>query len=302
MQWRAASKMIDDLRDASVQLAVGFAPQHTRSTTKIRKTISLKNMTLPPELLSRVVEYLDPSLASSALDVCRLSQCSRLFHNVASDRQLWHELYIHRWRRHKSLASYYALLLRDGDDNSVNWKEEYGQRHIQDLAAIQSVGRMAGEPVGRYTEARYILEDAQMGVFDALLDYQNRLKTDHPFYDLLTEKMWVREVLDALRRSETLQVWHKLLFGGTDSQDTVACISAFSGFRGSDRVEMEDKLTMLADFTRNRLGVDYLASRPDQTEVARGICQAMAAKGIRPATPQTFHRLQNAFLNLVIDK
>lgn len=260
-------------------------------------------MAFPPELLSRIIGHLDPADVSTAIDLCRFSRCSRLFHNVASDRQLWRDLYSHRWRRHRSRATYIELLLRDSESSEgVDWKAEYGQRSIQDRAALQCVRRMVGEPIGRYSEARYILEDAQMGVFDCLLSFQRKLANDYAFHDQLSEKLWVREVLDALRRSESIQTWHQLLFEESRSEATVACISAFSGFRGADRVEMEDKFASLAEFTRERLGVEYLHSRPDQREVSKGICQAMATKGIRPSSPQTFHRLQNAFLNLVIDK
>lgn len=184
----------------------------------------------------------------------------------------------------------------------MNWKAEYGQRDLQDRAALQCVRKMVAEPIGRYSEARYILEDAQLGVFDCLLNYQRHLSSDHPFHEQLSEKLWVRELLDALRRSEALQTWHKLLFEESRSEATVACIAAFSGFRGADSVEMQDKFENLANFTRMRLGAEYLKTYPDQIEVSKGICQAMAAKGIRPSTPQSFHRLQNAFLNLVIDK
>jgi hypothetical protein len=260
-------------------------------------------MELPPELLARVIGYLNPADTSTALELCRFSACSRLFHSVAASRQLWRQLYISRWRRHRSHASYLELLLRDNEDTEgTDWKAAYGQRHIQDLAALQCVKRMVGEPIGRYSEAKYILEDAQMGVFDALLKYQRQLANDYAFYERLAEKLWVREVLDALRRSESIQTWHQLLFERASSEATVSCISAFSGFRGADRVDMEDKFERLADFTRERLGVEYLNSHPDQREVSKAICQAMAAKGIRPSSPQTFHRLQNAFLNLVIDK
>lgn len=260
-------------------------------------------MQFPPELLSRVIAYFDPAASETALDLCRFSACSRLFHNVASDKQLWRQLYTNRWRRHRSEATFLELVLRDSEnEGGTEWKSVYGHRHIQDRAALQCVKRMVGEPIGRYSEARYILEDAQMGIFDALLRYQRQLADDYIFHERLAEKLWVREVLDALRRSETIQTWNKLLFERARSDATVACISAFSGFRGADRVEMEDKFQRLADYTRERLGQSYLASRPDQREVSKAICQAMAAKGIRPSSPQTFHRLQNAFLNLVIDK
>jgi len=260
-------------------------------------------MQLPPELLVRVIGYLDPADTDTALELCRFSECSRLFHNVASAKQLWRQLYSCRWRRHHNRTTFLELLLRDSEDEEgTDWKSAYGHRHIQDRAALQCVKRMVGEPIGRYSEARFILEDAQMGVFDALLRYQRKLANDHPFHERLAEKLWVREVLDALRRSESIQTWHKLLFEQARSEAVVACISAFSGFRGADSVDMEDKFERLAEFTRERLGQEYLRSLPDQREVSKAICQAMAAKGIRPSSPQTFHRLQNAFLNLVIDK
>ena len=98
-----------------------------------------------------------------------------------------------------------------------------------------------------------------MDVFDALLSYHLQMDRLTPHYAALSDKIWVKALLDALRRSETLQTWSEM---SVDSDACIAAISAFSGFRGADKLEVRDKLDTLASRVRSRLGVKYLASPP----------------------------------------
>ena len=257
---------------------------------------------LAPELLNTILTWLEDSEASAGVALSRFSCCSRLFHSVGSDDYLWRSLYLRRWRRHKSQADHVELLLNSSKSTSyVNWKKLYGQRHAADDAALKSVRRMVIEPVGRYAEARSILADVEMDVFDALLARQSRLQNTLPIYEALSEKYWVKDVLDSLRRSEALQTWLQMIVTG-DETCTVTAIGAFSGFRGCDRVELEDKLESLTRYARRQIGTEYLESRPDQVEVAKKIYGAMKANGIISSALQDFHKLRNHFLNLVIDQ
>ena len=261
---------------------------------------------LAPELLNSILTQLVTSETSAGLDFCNFSRCSRLFNSVSSDDALWRFLYLRRWRRHKSRAAHVELLLNDTASNSKSasltcWKQRYGKRHLADRGALDNIRLMVNEPVGRYAEARNILQEAEMDVFDALLKYQDHLLGSIPLHEALSEKLWVKDVLDSLRRSEALQIWLQMIVTGGEVC-SLGAISAFSGFRGCDRVELEDKLDLLAKDARKRLGEDYLATRPDQILVARKICEAMGSNGIVPSDTQDFHKLRNHFLNLVIDQ
>lgn len=261
---------------------------------------------LPSELLSYCLASLDPADPATAITLARFGASNRLFRSLAGDQRLWRRLYLSRWRRHKSMAQHIDLLLHDGDDNPdvgprTCWKRSYGRRHRADRCALESVQKMAAEPAGKYLEARTILQDDEMNVYDALLTYQNDLVRSTPMYEKLGDKVWVQEVLDALRRSETLQTWSRMLNSGGQIS-FVEVISAFSGFRGADKVDMEERLDRLASHTEKSLGKAWLESKPDILEVVKGIIDCMDAQGLRGSRPADFHRLRNHFLNLVIDR
>lgn len=140
-----------------------------------------------------------------------------------------------------------------------------------------------------------------MNVFDALLGYQSRLLATTPKHADLSAKLWVRQVLDALCKAETLKQWKEALLVD-DPSDCISVILAFSGFRGCDKLALEDKLDGLAAAVKSRIGAAYLAERPDERELVKRICEALVEEGIAPAGGLDFHRTVNNFVNLVIDQ
>lgn len=252
---------------------------------------------LAPELLTAVLGFLDPWQPQTAITVTRFAIACKTFSAVADDAKLWRGLYLNRWNRHRSRAEYLDLLLRDGA--GISWKAAYGKRHRQDFAAVQTVEAMCTATNGRYTMAKDILQEYRMDVFDALLTLADRLDA-FPKYERLNERLWTREVLGALRRSESLQVWMQMVASGGEIS-FVTAIGAFSGFRGCDRFALETKLEALASSVRKSLGAQWLASQPDQVEVAKRICEEIG-KSVAPATDdRDFLKLQNHFLGLILD-
>ena len=140
-----------------------------------------------------------------------------------------------------------------------------------------------------------------MNVFDALLGYQSRLLATTPKHADLSAKLWVRQVLDALCKAETLKQWKEALLVD-DPSDCIGVILAFSGFRGSDKLALDDKMDELAAAVKSRIGAAYLAERPDERELVKRICEALVEEGIAPAGGLDFHRTVNNFVNLVIDQ
>lgn len=251
---------------------------------------------LAPELLTAIVEYLDPQDPVTGITISSFSQCNRLFRAIADDSELWKKLYRSRWRRHRHRSHHVELLLAH---TGIDWKSRYAERHTKDRHARQIVDNIVAEPVGRYVEAKPILVDYEMDVFDILLAHQKTLE-NQAVYEALSEKLWVSDLLDSLRRSEALQMWMQMVASGREIS-TVAAIGAFSGFMGCDRAELEDKLDDLTRYTREKLQHVLATENPDQLQIARGICAALKDNGISAARPQDFHRLGNHFMNLVAD-
>lgn len=183
---------------------------------------------------------------------------------------------------------------------SMRWKRAYGDRHVTDGEALDSIQRITDDPTGRYAQARTILAGSRMDAFDALLAYQSDLLSRFPIHEALDAKVWVREMLDSLRRSEALQTWMEMVTSGGEIS-TVDAINAFSGFRGCDQVELQDKLESLTGEVRRNLGSEFQPGRSDILKVVQGICQTLSDRGIKPASFGDFHRLSNHFVNLVID-
>ena len=252
---------------------------------------------LAPELLTAVLQCLDASKPEAATTLCRFATACRHFEAIAGDPKLWKALYLSRWRRHRSRAEYLDLLLRDGAGTS--WRAAYAKRHLQDSSAGHTIEAMCKATNGRFRLARDILKEHKMDVFDRLLAREEELQT-LPRYIALNTRLWTSSLLGALRRSEALQVWMQMVTSGGEIS-FVTAIGAFSGFRGCDRHELDWKLDLLARRVEKSLGEEWLAKRPHQVDVAKRICEELF-KSVAPATDdRDFLKLQNHFLNLVLD-
>ena len=266
---------------------------------------------LAPELLSAILATLDPSKPLSGVTLVRFGLACRAFYAVADDAQLWKRLYLSRWRRHRSRAAHIALLLADSettaraDDGDAGkragaWRSRYGDRHRRDRQAALSVDAIAQQPVGRYEHGRQILTVDRMDVFDSLLDYQASLASEWPAYTKLPERLWVSELLDALRRSETLGFWMDMVSSGGELSPLQA-VGAFSGFRGCDSLELEETLDALSRRVLSAIGgTSYLDKRPDARDVALRVCEELN-KFVAPAHgTREFLNIDNHFLNLTL--
>jgi hypothetical protein len=225
---------------------------------------------------------IQPSLHS--LTTCRL--VSKAFCRVASEDALWRLHF--RWYTGRTLEDFPSAM------------EAVAQRTIADREADNGLNAIVHSSLNRLDR----LAKCDMDSYDRLKELQAKYPVDVPWQtrqmmhpQWLAHSFWIKELLGFALRREALR---RL----TEIRHSSNCINfeqglmLFSLFQNADPLSVQSALESLAQGCVARLSAEIEAG--DLPAIAQGIHHYMESEGLRAATGDEFHTLENNFVSIVL--